>query len=266
MKNDNRYRDDANRYYENDRNRRYNNPGDYDDYKESYDRRSAYNDYPPGDNENRYSRYDNYNQGRSYRDNRSYDSEYSKPYRPNNQSDYYRNEYQNRSYRNEYPLNENRGRNETDYNGRERSWWDRTADEVSSWFGDEDAERRRRMDDIREYNHRGKGPKNYKRSPERIKDDVNDKLSDNWMIDASNIEVEVQGSEVTLNGTVDSRETKRRAEDVAESVSGVTNVQNNLKVNKISFDTDSTKERTDSSLSNSSYSNGARKRENMSHN
>ena len=25
----------------------------------------------------------------------------------------------------------------------ERGWWDRTTDEVSSWFGDEDAERRR---------------------------------------------------------------------------------------------------------------------------
>jgi osmotically-inducible protein OsmY len=86
------------------------------------------------------------------------------------------------------------------------------------------------MDEIRD--HRGKGPKNYQRSSDRIKEDVNDKLSDNWMLDASNIEVDVKGSEVTLNGTVESREDKRRAEDIAEDVSGVTHIQNNLRVSK----------------------------------
>jgi hypothetical protein len=35
---------------------------------------------------------------------------------------------------------------------------------------------------------------------------------------------------VTLNGEVSSREEKRRAEDLAESVSGVGHVQNNLRV------------------------------------
>jgi hypothetical protein len=35
---------------------------------------------------------------------------------------------------------------------------------------------------------------------------------------------------VTLTGTVTSREQRRRAEDIAESVSGVTHVQNNLRV------------------------------------
>ncbi len=117
-----------------------------------------------------------------------------------------------------------------DYNSRNRNWWDRTRDEVSSWFGDDDAERRRRMDEMRDENHRGKGPKNYTRSAERIKEDVNDKLSDNWMLDASEIEVDVKGNEVTLNGNVDSKQTKRRAEDIADSVSGVMHVQNNLRV------------------------------------
>jgi hypothetical protein len=42
--------------------------------------------------------------------------------------------------------------------------------------------------------------------------------------------VEVSGREVTLSGQVDSRMAKRRAEDIAESVSGVTHVQNNLRV------------------------------------
>jgi hypothetical protein len=35
---------------------------------------------------------------------------------------------------------------------------------------------------------------------------------------------------VTLSGTVSSRSEKRHAEDIAESVSGVTHVQNNLRI------------------------------------
>jgi hypothetical protein len=35
---------------------------------------------------------------------------------------------------------------------------------------------------------------------------------------------------VTLSGTVNSRFEKRHAEDIAESVSGVTHVQNNLRI------------------------------------
>jgi hypothetical protein len=49
-------------------------------------------------------------------------------------------------------------------------------------------------------------------------------------VDATEIEVTVSDAEVTLTGTVTSREQRRRAEDIAESVSGVTHVQNNLRV------------------------------------
>ena len=112
--------------------------------------------------------------------------------------------------------------------GRERGWWDRTKDEVLSWTGDEDAERRRRMDETQ--SHYGRGPKGYTRSDERIREDVNDRLTDDWVVDASDIEVAVRNGDVTLSGTVDSRQAKRRAEDCAESASGVRNVQNNLRV------------------------------------
>ena len=78
--------------------------------------------------------------------------------------------------------------------------------------------------------HSGRGPKNYTRSDDRIREDVNDRLTDDPHIDASEIDVKVSSCEVTLTGTVDSREAKRRAEDCAESVSGVKNVQNNLRV------------------------------------
>lgn len=107
----------------------------------------------------------------------------------------------------------------------ERGFFERAADEVSSWFGDDDAEQRRRQDQ-----HRGRGPKGYSRSDERIREDVNDRLTDDPWLDASDIEVTVTGREVTLSGEVMSREDKRRAEDIAESVSGVVHVQNNLRV------------------------------------
>lgn len=118
--------------------------------------------------------------------------------------------------------------------GDERGWWDRASDEVASWFGDEDAERRRRMDEQRAH-RRGRGPKGYRRSDERIKEDVNDRLGDDYYIDASDIEVMVENQEVTLTGTVTSRTDKRRAEDIAESVSGVTNVENRLRVKQSGY-------------------------------
>lgn len=111
--------------------------------------------------------------------------------------------------------------------GEERGWWDRASDAVASWFGDEEAERRRRMDAQRP--HRGKGPKGYRRSDERIKEDINDRLSEGY-IDASEIIVEVVSGEVTLTGTVSDRADKRRAEDIAEYVSGVSNVENRIRV------------------------------------
>jgi osmotically-inducible protein OsmY len=122
-----------------------------------------------------------------------------------------------------------------DYRGREeRGFFERAGDEMASWFGAEDAERRRRQDarygDQGAQHHRGRGPRGYTRSDERIRDDVNDRLTDDPYVDASEIEVTVSGGEVTLSGTVDSRHAKRRAEDIADDVSGVTHVQNNLRV------------------------------------
>lgn len=114
-----------------------------------------------------------------------------------------------------------------------RSWWDRTQDEVSSWLGDENARRRREWDerqaDLRA-EHRGRGPKGYRRSDARITEDVNDRLTDDPYIDASDIQVSVKDNEVTLTGLVVNRQDKRRAEDLADAVLGVTHVQNNLRV------------------------------------
>lgn len=78
--------------------------------------------------------------------------------------------------------------------------------------------------------HRGKGPKNFTRSDERIREAVSEALEIHDHIDASQIEVLVKNGEVVLSGTVDSRDMKRLAEDVATSVSGVRDVQNQIKV------------------------------------
>ncbi|HZZ89135.1 MAG TPA: BON domain-containing protein [Caulobacteraceae bacterium] len=117
--------------------------------------------------------------------------------------------------------------------GRERrSWSDRTSDEMRSWFGDRRAEQRRDWDAMETAgdHHRGRGPKGYQRSDERIREDVSDRLTDDPIVDASEIEVSVAGGEVTLNGAVFSKTAKRRAEDCADDVTGVTHVQNNLRV------------------------------------
>jgi hypothetical protein len=78
--------------------------------------------------------------------------------------------------------------------------------------------------------HRGRGPKGYRRSDQRIHEDVCERLTEDRFIDASNIEVAVKDGEVMLSGTVSSRGLKRRAEDLAEMASGVAHVQNNLRV------------------------------------
>jgi hypothetical protein len=80
--------------------------------------------------------------------------------------------------------------------------------------------------------HRGKGPRGYKRPDDRIREDVSDRLSDDPVVDASDVEVSVREGEVTLSGHVDSKEAKRRAEDLVERVSGVTDVQNNLRIRR----------------------------------
>ena len=79
--------------------------------------------------------------------------------------------------------------------------------------------------------HRGKGPKNYQRSDERVKEMLCERLHDDPEIDASEVTVSVQGGKITLEGTVDSRRTKNAIEDVAEQI-GSLDVQNNLRVQK----------------------------------
>jgi hypothetical protein len=77
---------------------------------------------------------------------------------------------------------------------------------------------------------RGRGPRGYRRSDERIREDACECLTQDDRIDASNIEVTVKDCEVTLSGSVNSRDEKRRAEDLIERLSGVKDVNNSLRV------------------------------------
>jgi osmotically-inducible protein OsmY len=77
---------------------------------------------------------------------------------------------------------------------------------------------------------RGKGPKGYQRSDERLHEDICERLTDDVSIDASEITVEVRSGEVTLSGTVPDRRMKRAAEDLVEETSGVKQVHNTLRV------------------------------------
>jgi hypothetical protein len=78
--------------------------------------------------------------------------------------------------------------------------------------------------------HIGRGPRGYQRSDDRIRDEVCERLARHPRIDASDVEVVVGNGEVTFQGTVDSRSAKRLLEDVAESVWGVREVHNQVRV------------------------------------
>ena len=57
-----------------------------------------------------------------------------------------------------------------------------------------------------------------------------DVLLDAGHVDASQLEVSVQDGEVTLEGNVSDRRMKRDAEDLAETVPGVQQVHNRLRI------------------------------------
>jgi osmotically-inducible protein OsmY len=96
--------------------------------------------------------------------------------------------------------------------------------------GDEEHRRRVAEQEGRAASHRGRGPRGYRRSDERIAEEIHDRLTDDPRLDAGEIQVDINGGEVTLTGNVASRADRRRAEDIAESVSGVSYVMNNLRV------------------------------------
>lgn len=85
--------------------------------------------------------------------------------------------------------------------------------------------------------HAGRGPRGYQRSEERMREEINDRLTAHGLIDATDVEVRIQNGEVTLTGFVDSRAAKRAAEDCAEDIQGVREVHNHLRIRTHADDT-----------------------------
>ncbi len=69
-----------------------------------------------------------------------------------------------------------------------------------------------------------------RRPDEALTRELQEILTGDPELDASEIEVAVEGGAVTLRGTVDSGDAKLLAEELVESVTGVREVHNQLKV------------------------------------
>ena len=95
--------------------------------------------------------------------------------------------------------------------------WDRSAGRASGASRDD---------------YRGRSPKDYRRSDDRIREDICDRLTDDPSLDPSDVTIKVEGGEVILTGFVATRDEKRRAEEEAERVSGVRDVINQIRVNR----------------------------------
>lgn len=93
-----------------------------------------------------------------------------------------------------------------------------------------------RNDEVPQSNtHFGKGPKGFKRSDDRIREEVSEALFHDHAVDASEIEVNVNDGEVTLSGTVSDRRMKRLAEDCVDNIIGVKDVRNEIRVQSSLF-------------------------------
>ena len=90
--------------------------------------------------------------------------------------------------------------------------------------------------------HAGRGPKDYRRSDERIHEDICERLTEHPSIDASDIEVTVGDGDVTLTGRVESRAVKHLTEVMVETVSGVKEVHNQLRIAPLDQDVPSAAE------------------------
>lgn len=77
---------------------------------------------------------------------------------------------------------------------------------------------------------RGRGPRGYTRSDERITEDLNERFTDDPYLDADDLQVSVNAGIATLSGTVEHRWMKHRAEDIADACGGVKDVRNDIRV------------------------------------
>jgi osmotically-inducible protein OsmY len=75
-----------------------------------------------------------------------------------------------------------------------------------------------------------KGPKNYARSDERIREVICECLIQDMTLDVSDVTIDVQKGCVTLNGTVPDRHMKYCIEDIVDKCWGVQEIENDLHI------------------------------------
>ncbi len=165
------------------------------------------------------ARYDNdqdYSRDFMNRDNRNYDS---RSYEGGN--------YENSAYQTPSYMGERWG--QPTYSSR-----DRNRGQSGLYGGRRNEESHTVMDDIKSFF--GIGPKNYRRSDDRIREDICEVFTCDHDLDATHLDVTVKDAVVTLTGTVPQRSAKRLAEDLAEAVRGVSDVRNEIQVKNIMTD------------------------------
>lgn len=129
--------------------------------------------------------------------------------------------------------------------------WRRMGDNPNDIFS-----RRGRYQDVIGFNypvgpHTGVGSKKYKRSDDRIEEEIHERFIAHGELDASDIDVVVRHGEVTLSGFVQTKRMRRIAEDVAENVYGVVEVHNLTRISALEATPKPRRDtRTDIDLSN----------------
>lgn len=73
-----------------------------------------------------------------------------------------------------------------------------------------------------------RGPKNYARSDERLRELICERLLQEQMVDVSNVSVEVKDGSVTLEGTVPERQMRHLIEDTVDCCWGVQDIENHI--------------------------------------
>ena len=78
----------------------------------------------------------------------------------------------------------------------------------------------------------GVGEKTHRRSDQTIHQGIRERLMHHAEADAGDIEVQVEGGEVTLHGTVENRDMRWLIEDLTGTVPGVSLVHNRIRIAK----------------------------------
>lgn len=79
---------------------------------------------------------------------------------------------------------------------------------------------------------RGRGPKGYERSDERLREIICERLTDEPSVDASDVSIDVKDKIVKLTGSVSDRRTKYEIEDLVERCGGVKDIDNQVRVRR----------------------------------